>query len=232
MKYADGYMLDKISAIKYIAILGKTMIAVKNLPHNYNASRELDLSQDVKLLLALNIASVGLFLLFGWIFLYISAFLRRIFPIAGKISGHEAQPVTIILGMLAAFLLALTLHEAVHGLFFFLFTGDRPTFGLRGAFAYAAAPGWYIRRNPYLIVGLSPLILISLVGLIASIFIPMNALLPYLFGLTISASGAIGDLYIVGWLLGKPEKALINDRGEAITIFFPNESMDDKGGSS
>jgi len=200
------------------------MKAFKNLPNGYIYSQEVDLSRDFKLVLLLNLAGVALFVLFGWLFLKLSAYLRRIIPIVAM-TGQPPSTPEIILEILAAFLIALTLHEAVHGLFFLLVTRDRPIFGLRGAFAYAAAPGWYIPRNHYLAVGLSPWILISSVGLAATIIAPENALLPLLFGLTINASGAVGDLYITGWLLSQPAEALINDRGDAMTVYCPEEMV-------
>ena len=201
------------------------MKAVRTLPNGYVYSREIDLSRNVKLTLLLNFAGVGLFLFFGWLFLNLGAYLRRITPLALRMSSQPPSTLEIILETLAAFLLALTLHEAVHGMFFFLITRDRPIFGFRGAFAYAAAPGWFIARNPYLVVGLSPFILISLAGLAATIIVPEKLFLPLLFGLTINASGAIGDLYIIGWLLGQPVEALINDRGDDITVYFPVEMV-------
>jgi hypothetical protein len=204
------------------------MKAVKTLPPSYAFHSEVDLSKNIKLALLLNIAGIASFLLYGWLFLFLSVLIRKIIPLAVAESVRPPSTLGTILETVAAFLLVLTLHEAVHGLFFFLITRERPIFGFRGAFAYAAAPGWYILRNPYLVVGLSPWILITMGGLVAAIFVPNNILLPLLFGMTINASGAIGDLYIVAWLLGQPKQALINDRGDAITVYCSEERVKER----
>jgi hypothetical protein len=202
------------------------MKATKALPGNYIFVREIDLSKNVKLALLLNLAGAGLFLFFGWLFLDLSAFLRRMLPISGGSPSSPPSTLETVLGILISFFLALTLHEAVHGLFFFLVTRDRPIFGIRGAFAYAALPGWYIPRNPYLLVGLSPWLLISLAGMATVVIVPESMLLPFVFGLTINASGAVGDLAIVAWLLAGPSEALVNDRGDAIAVYYPEEMLE------
>jgi hypothetical protein len=199
------------------------MKAVKTLPPTYVFHNEIDLSKNIKLALLLNVAGIASFILYGWIFLNLSVLIRKVIPLAKAESVRSPSTLGTILGTLIAFFLALTLHEAVHGLFFLIITRERPTFGFRGAFAYAAATGWYIERNPYLIIGLSPWIIISLVGLAAVIFVPNSVLLPLLFGMTINASGAIGDLFIVAWLLKRSAEALINDRGDAIAVYCSEE---------
>ncbi len=88
-----------------------------------------------------------------------------------------------------------------------------PLFGLRGLYAFAAAPGWYIPRNPYLWIGLSPLVLISIFGLLLVPLIPQSVLFAWLFGLTYNAAGAAGDLYFVFWLLLPRTRSLRPGRG-------------------
>jgi hypothetical protein len=123
-----------------------------------------------------------------------------------------------------AFAAVLLLHELVHGAFFWLITRSRPVFGLQAAYAYAAAPNWYIPRNPYLVVGLAPLILLTLTGVALLPWLPAALLLPWIFALAVNASGSIGDVYIIGWLLTRPAGALVNDHGDCIHIYLPGSS--------
>ncbi len=60
-------------------------------------------------------------------------------------------PLAYLLGVL---IVTLVLHELVHGLCFWSFTRDRPRFGWKLIYAYAAAPGWYLPRGRYLTVAL------------------------------------------------------------------------------
>ena len=64
------------------------------------------------------------------------------------------------------------LHEAVHGLFFWLYTRDRPRFGFKGWYLYASAPGWYLSRNRFLVVGLSPLVTMTAAALGLAMVVP------------------------------------------------------------
>jgi hypothetical protein len=115
----------------------------------------------------------------------------------------------------------LVLHELVHGAFFWLFTHQRPHFGFKGAYAYAAAPDWYIPRRQYMLVGISPLVVLSLLGVLLLPVLPAGALLPWLVALAGNAAGAVGDALIVGWLLFQPDSVLVQDHGDAVTVYKP-----------
>ena len=41
----------------------------------------------------------------------------------------------------------------------------------------------------------------------------------YIFGLVINATGAIGDVYIVAWLLSQSSDTLISDKGDLIIVY-------------
>jgi hypothetical protein len=113
----------------------------------------------------------------------------------------------------------LVMHELAHGLLFWIFTRQRPRFGLRLAYAYAAAPDWFLPRNHYLPVALAPLALLSLAGLLVLPFMPAGWLLLWWFFLTGNASGAVGDLYVAGWLLRQSPTVLVKDYGDRIDVF-------------
>lgn len=193
----------------------------REIPADYELGGSLDLSKNRKLMIALNIAGALLLFLFAWLFLRAAAWLRP--AETGQVINFEfnglRQILFWILALVASQVAFVVLHEAIHGLFFWLITREKPAFGFRGAYAFAAAPQWYIPRNPYLIIGLAPLVLISVVGVLLIPVLP-GALLPFwLLGLTFNAAGAVGDLAVVIWLLGQPASSLINDRGDAVTLY-------------
>jgi hypothetical protein len=191
------------------------MKAIQTLPDHYTLLQEIDLSRDRRLLLVLNLVGVVLLLLAGWLFLRLVLALRPEI----RQSGVLRIELSSLVGIAIAFVGVLVLHEMVHGLFFWLITRQRPHFGFRGAYAFAAAPNWYLPRNPYLVVGLAPLILITLAGIAVTPFMPPGGLLPLVFALTTNAAGAVGDIAIVAWLLGKPPDLLIQDRGDAMSVY-------------
>jgi hypothetical protein len=200
------------------------MPVTRNLPDHYRKIGTLDVSQDPRLLLFLNVVGLILTLVAGWLFFLFAARLR---PAAWSSALHTLQNRTVlaVIGLVAAILALLVFHilahEAVHGLFFWLFTRSRPRFAFRWAYAYAAAPDWYISRDPFLITTLAPLILITMIGLLLIAFAPPGWLLPTWVVITLNAGGAVGDLAVAAWLLRQPRTCLAQDRGDAVTLFVP-----------
>jgi hypothetical protein len=115
--------------------------------------------------------------------------------------------------------LVLVLHEIVHGFFFWIFTKTRPLFAFKGAYAYAAAPDWYFPRSKYLVIGLAPLVVISLAGILMMPVFPLQWMWLLLVALVMNASGAVGDLAVCAWLLLKRNTLLIRDFGDVIHIY-------------
>lgn len=199
--------------------------ASQTLPDDYRQAATLDITQDKKLLIFLNIAGLVLVVLCGWLFFY---FIARMRP------GETANSLVSIninnlfsLASLVFWILFLTalhviLHEAVHGFFFWSFTGAKPRFAFRWTYAYAAAPDWYIRRNYYLVIALAPLILISLGGVVLTPWLPSSAILAAWYILTMNLGGSVGDLAAAIWVLRRPADCLIQDRGESMTLFLKN----------
>jgi phytoene dehydrogenase-like protein len=66
-----------------------------------------------------------------------------------------------------------------------------------------------------------PFVLITLVGLLLLPVAPAWLLLPVVFVVLMNASGAAGDILVVGWLLLLPANTLIRDKGDAITLYRP-----------
>jgi hypothetical protein len=95
--------------------------------------------------------------------------------------------------------------------------------GFKGFYAYAAMPGWYFPRNQYLMIGIAPLILITLIGILFMAILPISNLNLVLVALVINTSGAVGDLFVVIWLLTKPAETLALDQGDSIEFYVPGK---------
>lgn len=196
------------------------MTAHSSLPAGYHLTRTIDLRSQPALVIWMNLIGLGLFLPFAWLFFWLAVRLR---PMSAPRPSFTINLLTLLL-IIFAFLAVLLLHECVHGAFFWCVTRTRPRFGVQAAYAYAAAPDWYIPRNPYLIIGLAPLVLITLVGLAVLPWLPAFLWLPWIFALSVNASGSIGDVYIIFWLLSRPASVLVNDHGDCIQIYQPAPS--------
>jgi hypothetical protein len=188
----------------------------KNLPDAYRLHQTIDLRKNPKLVIWLNVAALAFFIIFGYLYLRLIALIR---PAASLSFGSSGWFVTLV-ALLVSYIGVIILHELIHGLFFWIITGERPQFGFRGAYAFAGAPDWFLPRDSYLVVGLSPLVLITLIGLLLVPITPDGGLLLLGITITANASGAIGDLAVVTWLVWRyPTSILVRDQGDAIEIF-------------
>ena len=137
-------------------------------------------------------------------------------------SAHVAVSwplVLLALGTnLLAYLLVLGLHEGIHGLVFAVL-GGQPRFGARLPLAlYCGAPQQLFTRNAYLVVGLAPLVVISLAGIGLMLLAPQLA--PFIqLGLIGNAAGAAGDLWAARVLLRQPRTALIQDSATGFEVY-------------
>ena len=106
--------------------------------------------------------------------------------------------------------LMLPLHELLHGAAFLLW-GGKPYFGAKLPYAlYCGAKNQLFRRNQYLVVGLAPLVIITLAGIIVTLVAPVVAA----YGLAVTVgnvSGAAGDVWSVARMLRLPATTLVED---------------------
>jgi hypothetical protein len=137
------------------------------------------------------------------------------------------------MGLLVIFafllLVQVILHELTHAFFFWLFTDERPRFNLKWlyAYAYAAAPNnYYLPRNQYLVATLAPFVLITLFGAALLPVISLDMVPILLFIVATNAAGAVGDLFIIGWLLCQPANALVHNAGVAMIIYRHQDTLE------
>ncbi|MBO0797026.1 MAG: DUF3267 domain-containing protein [Ktedonobacteraceae bacterium] len=203
------------------------MRSVTSLPEEFEEWSTIDLKRDKSLMIVLSILSIVVFLGTGWLFFMLANWLAPAFV---SNSTQTFGPLEILIGLLVVSVVMLVGHEAIHGLFFWIFTGNRPVFGFHWVYAYAAAPGWYIPRVPFIIIGLAPLVLITLLGLLLLPFVSsVLVALTFVLAMTLNAGGAVGDLYVVCWLLGKRGPLLIRDYGDGMTVYGVQRNQLAKG---
>jgi hypothetical protein len=196
--------------------------ALRVLPEQYHSIYSLDLSNNLKMAVILNLAGLVITVI---AFVLLRAYASLVRP--GFSTPLLNGTITITLGtlvdivwLIVLIMGMLILHELIHGFFFWLFTHSRPAFGLGLSYAYAAAPDWYIPLRLYWIVGLAPLVLIALGGMGVMGWGPAAWLVPAMIVVGFNSGGAVGDIWIVGRLLsGCSKDALVNDEGHRVTFF-------------
>ena len=130
---------------------------------------------------------------------------------------HTLTPNTAGWGLLlwfainiVGYIIILPIHEVIHGLAF-AFWGGHPYFGAKWPLAlYCGAKDQLFRRNQYLVVGLAPLVVITLAGIIFTLLSP--SLASYTIFATIgNVSGAAGDVWVAKRIWQQPTSVLVED---------------------
>ncbi len=197
----------------------------KVLPEGYTEGRVIDFHK-LGLVLIANVLSVPLMLLSGGLFLALAFWAR---PTA---FSHMAVPATSDAGfwvyIIVALPLSILLHELVHGFFFWRFTGERPVFGGNLLAAYAGAPDWYLPRSYHAVVGLAPLVILSVVGMGLLLVVPPALILPIVLGMSANAGGAFGDVWVAFMELREPPTTLVQDTGLRIAFYRRSPGSSDE----
>lgn len=137
-----------------------------------------------------------------------SAFVLRYHTFNPGITGGGLLLWLVI--SVVGYCLMLPLHEALHGAAFLLW-GGKPYFGAKLPYAlYCGAKDQLFRRNQYVVVGLAPLVVITLAGIVMTFVAPVTA--AYTLAVTVgNVSGAAGDVWSIVRMLRRPATTLVED---------------------
>lgn len=205
----------------------KLFYALAEPPPGYRLIRSFDPTRRVWIMVLLNIAG---FFVMGAAGALALAWGQWVRPLAlnqtmadsGDLRGSALISGAIVIGL---FVGMVVIHEAIHGIFFWIFTRSRPVFAVHLTHAYAAAPGWYLSRSAYLITGLAPLVLMGLACLIMIAVGPPGWALPSTAIFAFNTGGAVGDLAICVWVITRPSGSLFRDRGDGVDAFSNHPIM-------
>jgi hypothetical protein len=209
------------------------MQATTLLPVDYRHQATLDLSNSKKAIVSAIAFGIVLLIAVGWLLVQFTRFLRptaldsirfrNILTITH--SGKSVIQIPIV-DTVIALVLVLLIHELVHGVFFWWFAGKRPTFGVKGLYVYAAAsPEVYYPRNQYLIVGIAPLLLLTLVGLSLMLIVPIVAVSVLSLFIAFNAAGSAGDLVMAVRLLSYSPDTLMQDSDTGVVVYGSEKSQ-------
>ncbi|CCF84610.1 conserved membrane hypothetical protein [Nitrolancea hollandica Lb] len=126
------------------------------------------------------------------------------------------------MGVLIALALLLVVvpvvHEAVHGIVAQL-TGAHPSYGVGPGYAYTTflEP---VGKGEYLLIGLSPLVVLSVIGLAVLVLVPSITGLTLVF-LVGNAAGAVGDIWMAWRTRQLPAGVRIYDLADGFVAYLP-----------
>jgi hypothetical protein len=194
------------------------MQPTQTLPEKYVLAWDVNMKRDKRLNIILQVIGLGWMALAGWLLASLLMWMRPDFNEAVRlgISGNILVGLLLILVVMA---IAIVFHELVHGLLFWFFARHRPEFGVGPGYAFAAMPDWYFPKGQYLIIGLGPLVGLTLLGMAISAFAPLTWLGLVFAGVVINAGGAIGDLYVCWRIAREADNVWVKDTGDGFQVY-------------
>lgn len=188
------------------------------LPENYHLTWKLDMRESKRLIFANGLGLLVLLIIFPLTY----AFAAATRPEASfSFSLNGLSGILNVIVLILALGVMLLVHEGIHGVFIWIFTGSRPKFALKTFYAYAAAPGWYLSKWPYFITAIAPLILITALGLIGITLAPFSWVFPIMLIIIFNASGAVGDAWVAAALLFRKNSVMAQDDGDVVSFYEP-----------
>jgi len=210
----------------------RSVQATTTLPTNYCHRATLDLTKSRKAVVGAIVSGIVLLIAVGWLFVQFTNLVRpsaleamRFHAILTTTSSGGTSITIPFQVPVIALVLVMLIHELVHGLFYWWFAGQRPTFGIKGLGVYVAAPAeFYFPRNQYLVVGIAPLVLLTLVGLLLVTIVPVVVVPILILFVAFNAAGAAGDLLMATRLLSYSPDTLMQDNGSGVIVYGPEYS--------
>jgi hypothetical protein len=194
--------------------------STKSLPEGYVQIGEINIKNNPRLTFWLSLAAI---LIIIPTFFLLTSFAARVRPTLLNTSSTITVGKMVIL--MGAVVLSLTVHELIHGVFFWVFTRSRPVFALHLFYAYSAAPNWYIPARQFMIIALGPLVIMGALGMLLILLVQESWVLLIMIIVALNTGGSAGDLLVLTRLLKLSPGCLVKDAGDIVT-FFGNQPAD------
>lgn len=185
-----------------------------NLPEGYSEIRKIDLKANKREALLVN----GLALIIATIMILVANVFVPLSGLIMEIARNEKGEFFIFILVIPALILYVLAHEAVHGFFMKKYSGIKPKYGFTGLYAYAGSEAYFNKKH-YLIIALSPVVILGLILAILNIFGSIDWFWFIFYIQITNISGAAGDLYVSLITRRLPDDILIQDIGVSMTVY-------------
>lgn len=166
--------------------------------------KELDLINNQKLIMWLNIISFGLIIPFVLIFSLIAAALSP-----SSQSGDFSIWGLVFFGL--GYFGLIFIHELIHGLFFKHFDKDgKVKYGFKNGLAYATNPGALYKKSQFYIIILAPFVIISVLLTLGLALGWLNNV-AYVLLASLHGGACIGDFYWTYLVAKEPKDVYVED---------------------
>jgi hypothetical protein len=196
--------------------------STKYLPENYQHYKTLDI-HNFKAMVFLNLLAIGMLILTIYLSNHVIKLLR---PDISVLSENVLSIKTDnILHIFGVSIIVIVIHELIHGIFFWIYTNDRPTFAFKLLYAYAAAPEWFIPKVNFIVIGLSPAIIITIMVTFLIMIVPSSWIKIVSLAGIINFAGSTGDFVVIIWILTFRYNLLVRDSGDAFDVYYQHTDL-------
>ncbi len=196
---------------------------LSELPSNYKLDYTLDLQNNKKQLILVNMAAVivAIILVVPMVFLVPIVKLFTLDSLGGVgLLLYILRFGTLVVGSVVYILL----HEATHGIMMKIFGAKKVKFGFTFVYAYAGSKDEYFKKWPYIVIALAP---VTIFFIVFALICPFLYNTPWFwvvyFWQVQNVSGAMGDIIVSFLFLKKPKNAYIKDEGTSMKVFVPKD---------
>lgn len=185
----------------------------KQLPEGYYFKETIDLSENKKIFWTVNGASIivaVLMVVAGWL----------ICPLNSVTTGWSLMSLIPVAVAIVGYFIYLILHEAVHGVFMFIFSHTKVKFGFKKIYAYAGSKSYFDKKS-YIVIGLAPVVLWGIVLAVLNIFFYSGMWFWVIWFIQIgNIGGATGDIYVTYRMVHAPKDVLVQDSGVSMDVYY------------
>jgi hypothetical protein len=150
--------------------------------------------------------------------------------LAGVVNSFLALDLSLRLSLvgwlLAAIIITVVLHEALHGLVALLL-GHKTSFGIKLPLVYVTFPG-KLPRGHFMLVALAPLVVLDVLFLLVYTWRALRLFSD--LSIIINTIGAVADMWIVIRLLRAPRGSMIQDTKTGFEVWTTDDSGTTQGG--
>lgn len=194
------------------------MKAFQEIPDTYHECGRIDLQNDKRTMLFVNIAGLVVMILMAFGMTFFRP-IGALFDMSQGIGVYILRFSVLIVG----YILYIILHELTHAAVMRLAGGKDVQFGFTGMYAYAGSDTDYFDKSSYLCIALAPLVLWFFLFLfLGSVMPPDWFWVVYLLQIG-NVAGSVGDLYVTGRVLRMPDDLLVMDTGVQMTMLTKEE---------
>ena len=188
------------------------------LPDGYKRTENIDIQNNRKTALFVNVFGLQLFVVFLVPLFFITSVPSLIKRMVSDASVDDFIATVILCGGIAVYIV---LHEITHGIFMKIFGKAKVKLGFSGFYAYAGSMAYFNKRS-YIITALAPMVIWGIIFAAFSVhtylYYSVYFHVFYILGV-INIAVSAGDMYMAVRIGRMDKNVLIRDNGTSMIVY-------------